>query len=139
MSFHVFSSHFKSPVFLLYSLLTANFILLRLLFLSTQMISWKPLTPKKLQFSLLWICPPAFDTLHHITLLHKISAYFRFIWLCISWIRSYLTDRSSFVKLIRHPHLPPPYSQACLRALFSVHYLVYFSSFHITNCKCHKF
>ena len=45
------------PVFLLYNLLIVNFILLRLLCLSSQMISWKPLIPEKLQFSLLWTCP----------------------------------------------------------------------------------
>ena len=39
------------PVNLLYSLLIVNFILLRLLYLNSQMISWKPLTPEKLQFS----------------------------------------------------------------------------------------
>ena len=45
------------PVFLLYNLLIVSFILLRLLRLSSQMISWKTLIPKKLQFSLLWTCP----------------------------------------------------------------------------------
>ena len=45
----------KSSSFLLCSLLIANFILQRLLCLNSQTISWKPLTPEKLQFSLLWI------------------------------------------------------------------------------------
>ena len=41
LPFHVFFLTFQNlPVFLLYSLLIANFILLRLLCLSSQMISW---------------------------------------------------------------------------------------------------
>ena len=35
--------------------------------LNSQTISWKPLTPEKLQFSLLWICP---QSLIHWTTLH---------------------------------------------------------------------
>ena len=61
------------------------------------MISWNPLTPVTLQFSLLWIC--AFDTLDHITLLHRLQHTFGLSGYAISWIRSYLTDRSSFVKI----------------------------------------
>ena len=63
---HIFFLTFRNlPVFLFYGLLIANFILLRLLCLNSQMISWKPLTPEKLQFSLLWILDmsAAFDTL----------------------------------------------------------------------------
>ena len=56
--FTFFSSRFKNlPVFLHYNLLIVNFILLKLLCSSSQMISWKTLIPAKLQFSLLWTCP----------------------------------------------------------------------------------
>ena len=54
------------------------------------MISWNPLTPVKLQFSL---------TLDHITLLHRLQHTFGLSGYAISWICSYLTDRSSFVKI----------------------------------------
>ena len=42
----------------------------------------------------------AFDTLDHVTLLHRLQHTFGFnlSGYVISWIRSYLTDRSSFVK-----------------------------------------
>ena len=41
----------------------------------------------------------AFDTLDHITLLHRFQHTFGLSGYVISWIRSYLTDRSSFVKI----------------------------------------
>ena len=41
----------------------------------------------------------AFDTLNHITLLHRLQHTFGLSGYVISWIRSYLTDRSSFVKI----------------------------------------
>ena len=41
----------------------------------------------------------AFDTLDHITLLHRLQHTFGLSGCAISWIRSYLTDRSSFVKI----------------------------------------
>ena len=41
----------------------------------------------------------AFDTLDHITLLHRLQHTFGVSGYVISWIRSYLTDRSSFVKI----------------------------------------
>ena len=41
----------------------------------------------------------AFDTLDHITLLHRLQHTFGFSGYAIAWIRSYLTDRSSFVKI----------------------------------------
>ena len=69
----------------------------------------------------------AFDTWDHITLLHRLQHTFGLSGYAISWIRSYLTDRSSFVKLNRLRHLPPPYSQVCLRALFLFHCLLFFS------------
>ena len=69
----------------------------------------------------------AFDTLDHITLLHRLQHTFGLSGYVISWIRSYLTDRSSFVKIDSSSSLPPPYSQACLRALFSVRYFLSFS------------
>ena len=42
----------------------------------------------------------AFDTLDHITLLHRLQHTFGLSSYVISWIRSYLTDRSSFVKIV---------------------------------------
>ena len=41
----------------------------------------------------------AFDTLDHVTLLHRLQHTFGLSGYVISWIRSYLTDRSSFVKI----------------------------------------
>ena len=41
----------------------------------------------------------AFDTLDHITLLYRLQHTFGLSGYVISWIRSYLTDRSSFVKI----------------------------------------
>ena len=41
----------------------------------------------------------AFDTLDHITLLHRLQHTFGLSGYVISWIRSYLTDHSSFVKI----------------------------------------
>ena len=41
----------------------------------------------------------AFDTLDHITLLHRLQHTFGLSGYVSSWIRSYLTDRSSFVKI----------------------------------------
>ena len=41
----------------------------------------------------------AFDTLDHITLLHRLQHTFGLSGYVISWIRSYLIDRSSFVKI----------------------------------------
>ena len=41
----------------------------------------------------------AFDTLDYITLLHRLQHTFGLYGYVISWIRSYLTDRSSFVKI----------------------------------------
>ena len=41
----------------------------------------------------------AFDTLNHITLLLRLQHTFGLSGYVISWIRSYLTDRSSFVKI----------------------------------------
>ena len=41
----------------------------------------------------------AFDTLDHITLLHRLQHTFGLSGYVISWIRSYLTDRSFFVKI----------------------------------------
>ena len=41
----------------------------------------------------------AFDTLDHITLLHRLQHTFGLSGYDISWIRSYQTDRSSFVKI----------------------------------------
>ena len=63
------------------------------------MISWNPLTPVKLQFSLLWICLQLsilWTTLHFFT---DFSTLLVCLDYAISWIRSYLTDRSSFVKI----------------------------------------
>ena len=41
----------------------------------------------------------AFDTLDHATLLHRLEHTFGLSGFVISWIRSYLTNRSSFVKI----------------------------------------
>ena len=138
LAFHIFFLPFQiSQFFLLYSLFTTKFILLRLLCLSSQMISWKPLIPEKLQFSLLWICPQPLILLDHITLLHRLQHTFDLSGFVISWIRSYLTDRSCFVKFdsSSSPSTTIPHRRASGRCFL----LTTFCPFHITNCKCHKF
>ena len=45
----------------------------------------------------------AFDTLDHSTLLHRLQRTFGLSGYVISWIRSYLTDHSSFVKIDSSP------------------------------------
>ena len=115
------------PVFLLCSLLITNFILRRLLCLNSQTISWKPLTPEKLQFSLLWICPQPlilWTTLHFFTDFSTLLVYL--VMLSLGFAHIWLTAHPLW-KLTRHPRLPPPYSQACLRALFWVLFSLSFS------------
>ena len=41
----------------------------------------------------------AFETREHATLLHRLEHTFSLFGFVISWIRSYLTNRSSFVKI----------------------------------------
>ena len=45
----------------------------------------------------------------------------------ISWIRSYLTNRTSFVKMTRHPHPTQQYAQVYPRALSLAHFSLFFS------------
>ena len=79
------------------------------------MTSWKPLTPGKLQSSLLWICRQLLILWNILyTSSYRLHHTFGLLGYVISWIRTFLTDRSSIAKLICHLHLPPPYSQACL-------------------------
>ena len=78
----------------------------------------------------------AFDTLDHITLLHRLQHTFGLSGYAISWIRSYLTDplilcENWFVFLTFHHH-----THRCASGLCS--WSTAFCSFHITNCKCHK-
>ena len=96
LPFHVFFLTFQNlPVFLLYNLLIVNFILLRLFSLSSQMISWKPcIDSGKITILTALDMSAAFDTLDHITLLHRLQHTFGLSGYVISWIRSYLTDRS---------------------------------------------
>ena len=85
------------------------------------MISWKPLTLVKLQFSLLWICPQPlilWTTLHFFTDFSTLSV--NLVMLSLGFAHIQPTAHPLW-KSIRLPHLPPPYSLACLRALFSVH------------------
>ena len=99
LPFHVFFLTFQNlPVFLLYSLLIVNFILLRLLSLSSQMIVMETMDSGEITILTALDMSAAFDTLDHITLLDRLQHTFGLIWLCY-WIRSYLTDRSSFVKI----------------------------------------
>ena len=108
------------PVFLLCSLLIASFIPLRLLYLNSQTISWRPLTPVKLQFLLLWIClrPLILWTMTHFSTDFSILLVY-LVLLSPGFVHIWPTAHPLW-KLTLHPRLPPPYSQACLRALFWV-------------------
>ena len=138
LAFHVFSSHFKISrffSFIVCSLLTANFIILRLLCLSSQMISWKPLTPEKLQFSRLWICPQPlilWTTLHFFVDFSTLSVY-RVMLFLDSFVsnRPLILCENWFVILTFHYHTHRRASGLCSRSTT-------FRPFHITNCKCHK-
>ena len=63
------------------------------------MISRKLLTPGKITILTALDMSAAFDTLDHITLLHRLQHTFGLSGYVISWIHSYLTNRSSFVKI----------------------------------------
>ena len=94
---NVFSSHFKISQFFSFTVCLPQ---IPFYCLNPQMISLKPLTPGKLQFSLLWICPQPlilWTTLHSFIDVSIPLVYL--VTYVISWIRSYLTDRSSFVKI----------------------------------------
>ena len=87
------------PVSALCSLSIANFTPLRPLCSNSPMTSWRPLTLVKLQFLTALDMSAAFDTLDHATLLHRLEHTFGLSGFVISWICSYLTNRSSFVKI----------------------------------------
>ena len=80
----------------------------------------------------------AFDTLDHITLLHRLQHTFGLSGYVISWIRSYLTDRSSFVKIdsSSSPSTTSTILTGVPQGLCS--WSATFCPFHITNRKCHK-
>ena len=82
----------------------------------------------------------AFDTLDHITLLHRLQHTFGLSGYAISWIRSYLTDRSSFVKIdsSSSPSTKAFHHHTHRRASGLCSWTTAFRSFHITNRKCHK-
>ena len=63
----------KSPSFSPLQSAYRNFILLRLLCLSSQTISWKALIPAKITILTALDMSAAFDTLDHITLLHRLQ------------------------------------------------------------------
>ena len=77
----------------------------------------------------------AFDTLDHTTLLKHTFGLSSHV---ISWIRSYLTDRSSCVK-IDLSSSPSTTILSDRRASELCSRSTTFCPFHITNCKCHKF
>ena len=78
----------------------------------------------------------AFDTLDHATLLHRLEHIFGLSGFVISWIRPYLTNSSSFVKI---------YSSSCTLhnnihrcALGLCPWLTSFCSFHVACCQFNK-
>ena len=75
----------------------------------------------------------AFDTLDHATLLHRLRHTFGLTGCVISWICSYLTNRTFFVKinLTCHPRLTQQYPQVCPMALSLAHFSL-FSSYRLS-------
>ena len=63
------------------------------------MISWENIDSGKITILTALDMSTAFDTLDHITLFHRLQHTFGLSGYVISWIRSYLTDRLSFVKI----------------------------------------
>ena len=93
LPFHVFFLTFQNlPVFLHYNLLIVNFILLRLLCSSSQNDSIENIDSGKITNFTALDKSAAFDTLDHVTLLHRLQHTFGLSGYVISWIRSYLTD-----------------------------------------------
>ena len=80
----------------------------------------------------------AFDTLDHATLLHRLEHTFGLSGFVISWIRSYLTNRSSFVKIdsSSSPSTTISTFHRCAPGLCP--WPLSFCSFHITCCQCNK-
>ena len=78
---------------------TASIIPLRLLCSNSRMISWKHIDSGKITILTALDMSAAFDTLDHTTLLHRLQYTFGLSGFVITWIRSYLTNRSSFVKI----------------------------------------
>ena len=88
-----------SPSSALCSLPIANFTPLRPLCSNSLMISWETIDSGKITILTALDMSAAFDTLDHATLLHRLEHTFGMSGFVISWIRSYLTNRSSFVKI----------------------------------------
>ena len=69
----------------------------------------------------------AFDTLDHATLLHRLEHTFGLSGFVISWIRSYLTNRSSFVKIDSSSSPSTTISTGVPQALSLAHFFLCFS------------
>ena len=79
----------------------------------------------------------AFDTLDHATLLHRLQHTFGLSGYVISWVRSYLTDRTSFVKTDSSSSPNTTICTArCTPGLCP--WPTSFCSFYITCRQCHK-
>ena len=70
----------------------------------------------------------AFDTLDHATLLHKLEHTFCLSGFVISWLSHICFLAHLLLNLIRRHSSLPPYSQAYPKALFCVHFFLFFSS-----------
>ena len=63
------------------------------------MILWTPLIQERFTILAALNISAAFDTLDHTTLLHKLERTFGWSGTVHTWIHSYLTNRSSFVRI----------------------------------------
>ena len=116
------------PVSVLFSLLTANFTLPKLLCSNLQTTSWKLSTLANLLSSRLSIClqlsilstTAHFFTGLNIHLVYPVSSSLGFGLICFL--------AHLLLKLIHHHRPLPPYSQAYPRALFWVHFFLFFLS-----------
>ena len=98
--FTFLSPHFKISQFFSYSLLIANFHSTETALLKPTNDVMETIDSGKITILTALDMSAAFDSLDHITLLHKLQhTSFGLSGYVISWIRSYLTDRSSFVKI----------------------------------------
>jgi retron-type reverse transcriptase len=75
---------------------------IKILYIHTYVLYIHTYDDKKLTALISLDISAAFDTISHDTLLNRLETEFGVDGISLSWLRSYLTNRSQFVKLGRH-------------------------------------